>query len=85
MKSSVGIVNRFLFCIGQDYVVTLDPISDLIALAYTEGGTDRLRDRVWALLVILLVIMTCLMMSASSDVRIFLTAIKRHAGPSAPA
>src|SRR5215472_10447047 len=45
MESSEGIVDRFPLCLGQDYVVTFDPISDLIALAHTEGGTDRLRDR----------------------------------------
>jgi hypothetical protein len=62
-------------------VVTLDPIGDLIALAHTEGGTDGLRDRCLALLVILLVIMTCPGISAPPDVRIFLTTIKRRAWP----
>jgi hypothetical protein len=45
MESSEEILDRFPLHLGQDYMVTLDPISDLIALAHTEGGTDRLGDR----------------------------------------
>ena len=45
MESGERVVDRFPLCLGQDHVVALDPISELIALAHMEGGSDRLRNR----------------------------------------
>ena len=44
MESSEGIVDRFPLCLGQDYVVAFDPISDLIALAPHQRYVVKIRN-----------------------------------------
>src|SRR5208282_5051062 len=65
MERGERILDRFPLCLGQDHVVTLDPISELVALAHTEGGSTGCGIVVWALLVILLVIMADTRMSCA--------------------
>jgi hypothetical protein len=45
MERSERVVDRFPLCFGQNDVVTLDPVSEFIPLAYAQSGSDRLRDR----------------------------------------
>jgi len=45
VESSKRIVDRFARCLGQDHVVTLEPVDEFAALADLESGSHRLRHR----------------------------------------